>query len=223
MKKIILFIITLCLLLVSIVGCNYGNGLYERQEVKFEYVMTDEMLFGNVIQLVESADHVFVGEVENISFAVINDVTGRTPTENCNPDFLTLVTIYDVSVLFSYMGAQQTITRIITPGGVRGYREYEQFSLIMDMGVGAIPIHSSSVYLELGGVYLFVVLDLDIEIDGYNNFVGRVNSLQSFFDLGDPLKSVDNFSDITVKNIINEFGTNAFEEFTQNRQFFRNN
>ena len=223
MKKIILFIITLCLLLVSIVGCNYGNGLYERQEVKFEYVMTDEMLFGNVIQLVESADHVFVGEVENISFAVINDVTGRTPTENGNPDFLTLVTIYDVSVLFSYMGAQQTITRIITPGGVRGYREYKQFSLVMGMGAGAIPIHSSSTSLELGGVYLFVVLDLDIEIDGYNSFVGRVNSLQSFFDLGEPLKSVDNFSDITVKNIINEFGANAFEEFTQNRQFFRNN
>jgi hypothetical protein len=195
-------------------GCESSN-YPEIQEVEFVYIAADELLFGDVVALVESADHVFIGEVKNISFAVINDVTGRTPTENCNPDFLTLITIHDVSVLFSYMGVQQTTTRIITQGGIRGYREDEQFSLVMNMGAGAIPIHSSSVFLELGGVYLFVVLDLDIEIEGCSNFVGRVNSLQSFFDLGDPLKSVDNFSDITVKTIINEFGANAFEDFSQ--------
>jgi hypothetical protein len=228
MKRIIAFAIVLVAVL-SLTACT-DNDFVDTDGISLEFVytMADEMLFGDVTALVEHVDHVFVGEVESISFAVINDVTGRIPTENCNPDFLTLITIYDVTVLFSYMGAQQTAMRVVVPGGVRGYREDEQLSAVLEAGALAfsvdgiyrVPVHIYASFLEIGGVYLFAVLDLDIEMDGYSNFVGRVNSLQSFFDLNDPFdKSMDNFSNITIESLIGEFGEVAFEEFMQNMQY----
>lgn len=207
---------------------SYSIGQPALHEVEFVYFTADELMFGSVASLVENSDHVFLGKVESISFAVINNVTGRTPTEDCNPNFLTLITIYDVSVVLSYTGAQRTPMRVITPGGVRGYREREQLSTIMDAGAISfdgmyrIPVHLYATSLEPGEAYLFAVLDLDIEIDGYSNFVGMVNSRQSFFDLDDPFELIDDFSGITVETIISEFGETAFEEFVQNVQLFEN-
>ena len=198
------------------------------QEIMFAYVASDEFMLGDVASLAEFADHVFIGEVERISFAVINDETGKIPTDECNPNHLTLVTIYDVAVLSSYKGAQQRTIRVITPGGVRGYRETEQLATVAEArmtsidGVYRIPIHSYASHLEVGRVYIFSVIDLIIELDGYSNFVGQINSRQSFLELDNPRNLIDNYTDISVESLIREFGETAFDEFMQNWESFQN-
>jgi len=50
--------------------------------------------------------------------------------------------------------------------------------------------------LEKGEAYLFVVMDLIVELDGYRNFVGVLNSRQSLLDLDSPFEAVDDFPEI---------------------------
>jgi hypothetical protein len=198
-------------------------------EIKFSYRHGQELIFNDATELVELADHVFIGEVERISFAVMNEETGKAPTEECHPIFLTLITIYDVNVLTSYKGVQQSTMRIATGGGIKGYRESEQLAIIMEAGAVSndgeyrILINLDIAPLEVGRAYLFTVQDLIVELDGYSNFVGVISSLHSFLDLSNPFETMVYFSNITVESLISEFGEAAFEEFLQNRQLKRDN
>jgi hypothetical protein len=198
-------------------------------EIKFVYRHGQESIFTDATELVELADHVFIGEVERISFAVINDETGKAPTIECHPRFLTLITIYDVNVLTSYKGAQQSTMRIVTGGGIKGYRESEQLAIIMEAGAVSndgeyrILIDLDIPPLEVGRAYLFSVCDLIVELDGYSNFVGVITSLHSFLDLNDPFKTMVYYSNITVESLISEFGESAFEEFLQNHSYEADN
>ena len=197
-------------------------------EIEFSYVRADEFVLNDAVALVEYADHVFIGMVNSISFAMINDVTGAAPTENCNPNHIILVTIYDVNVLAAYKGAQQETIRVMKPGGIRGYREREQLLLTIEAGnVSRYGTYHMLIYpdipaLAVGIPYLFIVQNLLADLDGYNHFVGIINSQQSFLEIADPFKSIDTFSNITVEAIISEFGETAFEVFLQNQEVFLN-
>lgn len=223
MKK--LSILVVFVFIAALAACSAEpDVLYSEPvipEIKFSYRHGQELIFIDAAELVERAGHVFIGEVERIYFAVINDVTGRAPTKECNPRFLTLVTIYDVNVLTSYKGAQQSIMRVMTSGGIKGYRESEQLAIIMEAGAVSndgeyrILINLDITPLEVGRAYLFTLRDLIVELDGYSNFVGLVSSYHSFLDLNDPFETVVYFSNISVESIISEFGETAFEEFLQ--------
>jgi len=190
--------------------------------IEWIYRTGDEVMYSDAAALTEIADHVFTGVVDNISFAIINDETGVSPTEECNPNHLILITIYDVIVLTNYKGAEQHIMRVVTQGGIKGYREEEQLSLLMEGGIvsrdgeSRIFIYRALFPLEKGEAYLFVVMDLIVELDGYRNFVGILNSRQSLLDLDNPFEAVDDFSNITVRSVISEFGDVAFEEHWEN-------
>ena len=220
MKKLSVLLISLFVAMLA--ACTPEQlALYNdlaNHEIKFGYIMLDEFMLGDVAQLINHANHVFTGKVESISFAVINNETGKAPTEECNPSRLTLVTIYDVAVTTAYKGAEQSIMRFLVQGGIKGYREYEQLFVTMEAGVAlfagsyrimTLPELSA---LEKGETYLFAALDLIVELDGYSNFVGIVNTKQSVFDLYDPFELVDTWSDISVESIISEFGPTAFAE-----------
>jgi len=216
MKKlpVILCFALIAMLLLS--ACVSVSG------TKYIYRTGDEVTYDNVSELIEIADHVFTGVVENISFAIINDETGKPPTEACNPNHVILITIYDVVVMSNYKGAEQHIMRVATQGGIRGYREEEQLYLLMHEGIVSLDgeyrilIDRGLSPLEKDESYLFVVIDLIIELDGNRSFVGILNSYQSLLDLDNPFEEVDSFSNITVRSIISEFGITAFEEHWEN-------
>ena len=218
-------LIVLLAALLMLTSCNSGQSTAPR--IEYEYQARDEIAFSDAAELVEAADHVFTGVVDNISFAVINDETGKAPTQECNPSHLTLVTINDVIVLENYKGAERRVMRVMTQGGIKGYREDEQLFLLIGAGVVSpdgkhrILVDHEVSPLEEGDVYLFVVLNLIVEFEGYRNFVGVINSRQALLDLDNPFEEIDNFSSITVESIISEFGESAFEGHWENWQ--RNN
>ena len=213
MKKITILLIFA--LTTALVACS------NEPDIEFSYVVGSEVMFENATALAERADRVFIGEVERISFDVVNIVTGRAPTAMCDPIHITLVTIYDVIVYASYKGVNQDVIRVIRGGGIKGYREHEQLSIKMEAGLRSLDgIYRIRIYpeitpLDVGRAYLFAVLDLVIELDGYNNFVGMINSLQSFIELSDPLITIDNFSNISVASLVSEFGETALAEFEE--------
>ena len=220
MKKLSVLLISL--LVAMLAACTPEQlALYNdlaNHEIQFGYVMLDEFMLGDVAELVDFADHVFTGKVESISFAVINDVTGKAPAEECNPRYLRLITIYDVAVINAYNGADRSTMRFLVQGGIKGYREHEQLFVTMEAGVALfagsyriMTLHELSA-LEAGETYLFVALDLEVELDGYSNFIGIVNTKQSVYDLYNPFELVDTWSDISVESIISEFGPTAFAE-----------
>ena len=211
MKKLTIFLIIAFMVILTACS-NESNESYPESEsysenepysesepypefsIEFVYTMGDEILFQTAEELLAHVDHVFVGRVERVSFTILNDETGRAPTEECNPHHLALVTIYDVAVLTAHRGAQQSTMRVATLGGTMGYRESEQLSLLVEAGLIAVdgvyhvPINIYASDLRAGEVFMFAVPDIDVELDGYSAFVGRVNSRQSFIDLDDPLK-----------------------------------
>lgn len=219
MKK--LFILLIPLLMAALVACSPGQIVSSESvthRIEFAYIVGDEYMVSDTTALVDISNHVFVGEVESISFAIINDDTGKAPTAECNPSHLILITIYDVRVITAYKGADQATMRVITQGGIKGYREQEQLSVTMEAGArsldGAYRVliapEISSLYV--GESYLFAVQDLIVELDGYSNFVGVINSLQSLLNLDNPYYMVDDFSSISVESLISDFGTTAFAE-----------
>jgi len=220
MKKLTVLLIPL--LVAILAACTPEQfALYSElanHEIKFSYIVGDEFVLGDVVALVDHADHVFVGTVNSISFVVINNETGKAPTEACNPNRLTLATIYDVTVITAYKGAQQSNMRVAIQGGIKGYREREQLFVIIEAGATSldgsfrIPIFDSAYPLEAGETYLFAVRDLIVELEGYSNFVGAINSIQSLIDIDDPFELVDTWSDISVESVISEFGPTAFAE-----------
>ena len=218
MKKLLVLLISL--LVAILAACTPSQPVWYSElanhEIKFSYIHAQTSLYGSE-SLVNRANHVFVGKVNNISFVVINNETGKAPTEECNPNRLTLATIYDVTVVTAYKGAEQSTMRVLIQGGIKGYREREQLFVTMEAGAvspdGSYRILISDFSpLAVGEFYLFAMLDLDVELDGYSNFVGIVNTKQSVFDLYNPFELVDTWSDISVESVISEFGPTAFAE-----------
>ncbi|MCL2547268.1 MAG: hypothetical protein FWE06_08800 [Oscillospiraceae bacterium] len=225
MKKLI---VSLFAMLFFVVACSSPTPNVELDDtitpVEYVYIHSDAPIFTETEELVNVADHVFVGEVMSISFAVINSETGRAPTPDCEKGLLRLGTTYDVRVITAYKGAGREVMRIRVSGGIKGYREQEQLALIREAGahnwdgVYYIPIEHNIAPLEVSGTYLFTVVDLVVELEGYSNFVGLLNTEQSLLDLDDPFETTDAFTDVSVKAIISEFGEGAFEEHWEHWQ-----
>jgi len=219
MKKIS---ILLCLtLMLALMACSSPQ---DPPEVEFTYIHGEDYYFSTVEDLVTRVDHVFVGTVTDMSFNVISTETGRAPTPECNPERLSLGRTYYVTVLTAYKGAERDVMRVTVDGGIKGYREEEQLALIQEAGahywdgVYRIPIEVGLYPLEMGETYLFAVLDLRIELDGYSDFVGIVNATQSLLELNDPFEIVHDNSGLSAEAIISEFGEEAFEEHWENWQ-----
>ena len=211
MKKICLLLILGCLFALSACASS-------RNTIEFTYSMGSEILFDTTEELVRVVDYVFVGVIDSISFSVVNSVTGRAPTANCNPSHLRLITIYDVNVLVAYKGAERDAIRLLLPGGIRGYREMEQLAAMQEAGLRSHDgVYRISIFprispLEVGVAYLFSVIDLSVDIYGYSNFVGIHNSVQSLINLNNPFEVVDDYSGTSAQAIINEFGDSAFNK-----------
>lgn len=123
-------------------------------------------------ELDDHVDHVFEGKVVDITFGVIDERAPGTfiTTAIAEPDYtkLKLYTIYEIEVTNVYKGEPGTSVQIAILGGMRGYKEMEQYELLTACGwtPNCIPKLSKAKYLEIGKSYLFPTTG---EKDGYHS------------------------------------------------------
>ena len=138
----------------SIAGGSAGNPTYH----------ADWPYYNDVSSLVECADCVFEGKITNIDFAVIDIYTGDVVTEPSQDGGLYLYTIYEIEVQNVYMGDYSETKYIAVMGGIPGYKEDEQLSLMEECGLNMeIPLLSESEPLEVASEHLFLAIDIGMD------------------------------------------------------------
>ena len=217
-------------LIMAIVFGSLLSACSEDDQIKYHSLSGDWAIYDNAAELVEYANVVYIGEVSDISFEIL-DERDATPVNDSTPtEYREIYTVYEVNVIESYKGNKSGITKIRLMGGMENYHTETQMELmkqyhVHDENLG-IPIwaDTNKTKCEIGGKYLFILYEFET---GYPTFV---NLEQSVFALTDPTRKQTIGENATVyytgerderglplispKDIISEFGAEAWESFS---------
>lgn len=166
-KKVLGALIPLLIICCLLTGCSAplapsrGNNTVTGGSAGNPTYHADWPYYYDVSSLVECADCVFEGKITNIDFAVIDIYTGAIVTEPSEDGGLYLYTIYEIDVQDVYMGDYSETKYIAVMGGIPGYKEDEQLSLMKECGLNiGIPVLEDSEPLTIGSEYLFLAVDI---------------------------------------------------------------
>ncbi len=239
MKKVICLLVA-CILVISITSCQKTstNGFPETG-VPFEVIgipdgpytqiSADWDIYNDATDLIAASDMVFIGEITDIKFDVL-DATTALPASESTPDYArNLYTLFDVNILETYKGDTTNVKQVRMMGGMVDYNVEEQLNVMnegrafkRELGIPVWEDFYKRQY-QTNTCYLFVVrqyetgcptiINLEQAIYGLNeptrkNTLGSNNNV---YYTGD----TDEYNNplISAYDIISEFGNvkaNAF-------------
>ena len=173
MKKVVYILVT-CILVICITSCQ-KTSTYEFPEagVPFEVISVsdgsytqisaDWHIYSDAADLIAASDMVFIGEITDIKFEVL-DATNALPVSESTPDYArTLYTLFNVNVLETYKGNTANVKQVRRRGGMVNYNVDEQLN-VMDEGCAfkrefGIPVWENfyKTQYQTNTCYLFVV------------------------------------------------------------------
>ena len=165
MKKIISVVTAIFLVLSCLAACTdvsqnrrtSSDGSVERAPVFSIY--TDWPVY-STNELAVVSDNIFEGKVIDISFDIVDMVTGKSDMSyESESTHRMLYTIYTVEVNEMYKGGGEDIRKICVEGGIVGYNEEKQLEYLEKSGLSkqwpGIPMLASGRQLVNGETYLF--------------------------------------------------------------------
>lgn len=145
MKKKIIIVSILVLVVVGLFAGLYIIDVYEILD-KSGYVYGDGPVYESYEHIVNSANNVYEGLIESVSFDIFNLTTqdmykGETMAEDERRN-LAFVTIYKVKVDKVYQGRQADYYHIMVEGGIDGYEDFRQGVILKNAGLNYRSINS---------------------------------------------------------------------------------
>ena len=151
---------------------------YQIKELQYDW-----SCYNTSDELTAAATDIYSGTVTDISFEIVDEMTGLYVHDFSSVDKeyarknYALVTIYTVSVTKNHKGSSKTEMKVANTGGISGYREEEQHDLLVLAGLddNKIPVVKNGCSLAVGNEYVFCVfrfpesygLDYDHAINPY--------------------------------------------------------
>ncbi|MCL2088338.1 MAG: hypothetical protein FWH14_02530 [Oscillospiraceae bacterium] len=158
---------------------------------------------------------IVTGTVTDISFEILDSLTGLTPTEKSDPTRIQQYTFYHVDVIETYNGKKSKSIRVRIDGGISDFHVEEQVALLREYEQEHIFVWDDLPEIKIGETYLFVLYDFDNNFDPY-----PLNLNQTVYPVKeDPFRGTDNNphfaqeNPITAQDIITEFGTDKWDAF----------
>ncbi len=163
---------------------------------KYQFVslvtQADWPYYNTAAEVVEASTHIYYGKVMDISFAIIDQSTGKVnnspQTSNSNR---MLYTVYTIKVAESFKGESTTETKLCLSGGLIGYKEEEQYNLMKESGLlsvfKGIPVCSDN--------YSKLTVDKD--------YLFCVSRIGDFDEIISPTQSVYKFDSAYSREIVN--------------------
>ncbi|MBQ7699911.1 MAG: hypothetical protein IJT49_06175 [Clostridia bacterium] len=183
MKRFIL-ILTLISVLICAVSCGgklketYPDDLQTDAELKYTVILVDPdwPYYETADEAVQASTNVYSGKITDISFEVIDIVTGKAARDPESTDNTRMLyTVYTVEVKNNYKGETGKTVKIARIGGIKGYKMEDQYMLmelsgLLDTTSKSIPVYSSKCASPAeGNEYLFCtsrkVTDFDFVIN----------------------------------------------------------
>lgn len=191
MKRTLLIALSVIMVL-CFAGCNktindeFPNDLTVSSEPKYPVatLSPDWPSYDTAEEIVNASSNIYAGEVTGVTFEIVDMRTGKVadPSQSDNTNLM-LYTIYTVSVTKSYKGKNEGEIRICHIGGIAGYDDDKQHSLLKSSGLldqyGGIPAVKHTTTLATGKEYLFCTSRKDGDFDFIINktqFAHSVNS-----------------------------------------------
>lgn len=205
MKKIIYWIIAMCLLL-NLTGCAHKDSknkivpyLTIQSNESYLQIHADWPVYDSTEKLIEASTNIFSGELTDISFDMINIKTGKSYSiDDQNRENCMLHTIYTVNVSQVYKGESDRIRKICIIGGLPGIKEQEQLQVIKNFDPSdQSPIIStleSNRELKIGESYLFCTSHTDSDYDNIVNITQFV-----FYTTSDMAVQIQNQCTVTER------------------------
>ncbi len=136
---------------------------------KFVTVEADWPYYDTAKEVVDASSNVYLGRVTDISFTVM-DPSGEGLSRM-------LYTVYTVTVTENYKGEHPAEVKLCVMGGLKGYKEREQYELMEQSGLasmyrGIVVCHEDGAALAVGSEYLFCTSS------GTDDFDHIINPLQ---------------------------------------------
>ena len=169
MKRIILSVIVLSLLICAVSCGNslektYPEDLQTEADLECTVILVDAdwPYYNTARDVVSASSNVFSGKVTDISFEIIDLVTGkeaRDPETSDNTRML--FTVYTVEVKENYKGEAAQTVKIARIGGLKKYNMNEQrilmeLSGLMETTANSIPVcGTDAASPAIGNEYLF--------------------------------------------------------------------
>ncbi len=168
MKKLFSALIIAAMVICCFGGCSVSsdsNPTADGQNKQATIVYrADWPYYQSISELVDNVSEVFEGKIQDIFFAVVDIRTGKAvegPSEN---GMLYLCTIYEIQVSKTLKGNSSEKKHIVVMGGIPGYDEEAQLSLMEQCGMNengkAIPVLQESDPLTIGSEFLFLASNL---------------------------------------------------------------
>lgn len=241
MKRIICTLV-ICILAISFTGCQQTNTnkfpetgvpleVISVPEGPYTRITADWSIYNDADNLIAASDMVFIGEITDIEFEVL-DASNALPASEATPDYArTLYTLFNVNILETYKGDTTNVKQVRMMGGMVNYRVDEQLN-IMDEGRAfkrelGIPVWEAfyKTQYQTNKCYLFVVRQYETGCPTI------INLEQAIYGLDEPTRKntlgndnkvyytgdTDEYNNplISAYDIISEFGStkaNAFYE-----------
>ena len=210
MKKYIGMILIACLFTTIFVSCATNNT------IQYSYMSADWPMYDTPKEVIDAANVVYIGKIVDISFEILNALNAMPITKDTPEKYRELYTIYHIDIIQSYKGEEKEKTKLRIMGGLRDYHAEEQIELMEQKNANkkdsGIPIweNSRQSTCEIGGTYLFALYQFET---GYPTIL---NLQQSIYSIEEP-EAKDQWN-ISVKELVSEFGSDKREEFEANFQ-----
>ena len=223
MKKVL--VLFLCVvLIVSVVSCATEKTELSGNtgaELKFNYsaINAHGAPFPSAKSLLEAADVVFLGKVVGIDFQVLNEKTALPATKETPKEDQVLYTMYKIEPISTYRGDSAELLQVRVQGGLCDDLIEQQLKVIdpwesfystnKDGSEGLVLPYwqnHQTVRCHVGESYLFVLRQFETGAPT----ILQIN--QSIYPLNTPTEAVHP-ADISVQNIIKEFGEDKWNDF----------
>jgi len=223
MKK--LFIIIMLIMILTACSINGGsvindsiptsnnnvtnNSTSSLNKINFEYMTVNITWppFFEAQKLIDYIDLVFIGEVIDITFRIVDKTTAKTPTEDTEERHKELGTIYHVIVNKTYKGSTLEQIQVEFLGGLRDYKVEEQLKLFEEYNMPNVIYLSNRPDMKIGETYLFLASSIVKDEP-----VSTVDPLQSIYNIKKPYAKP---AGISVQDVISHFGEDKWKEFLE--------
>lgn len=166
MKKIILYLCLIAAVVATCTSCssslNNNEQIGESGKYATVSIHADYPEYKTADEIVNGATNIYSGIIKDISFEIIDYKTGiadSSPVSDSTSRML--YTVYTVSVRESIKGENSSEIKICRMGGLKGYKEEQQYSILCSSGLidkyNGIPMVNEECELELNidNSYLF--------------------------------------------------------------------
>lgn len=165
-------------------------------DVAYTFWEADWPVYTEVKELVDHAEHVFIGKVSAIDFDMLPLAVDGTD--------VCLHTVFTLDVITSYKGATENQVIAVQSGGIEDKYIDKQLKVLGTTENQGIPVMVGARELTLGKAYLFVIYK------GVHR-CSLINPGQCAYDMDTP-EQKDVYSLFSAKDIISYFGSDKWAE-----------